>query len=81
MSKESCGGWAFPTQVNRQDGFGNNYVDSEEGMELRDYFAAKAAAALEPPKDYVGAQEAADSYAKWARKAYRMADALLKARG
>ena len=74
MSKENNGGPAFPVD-------GSKHHLPAEGMSLRDYFAAEAAAALPPPTDYCGVQETADSYAKWARKAYRMADALLKARG
>lgn len=51
------------------------------GMSMRDYFAAKAIAALDPPFDYVGDNETQRSYREWARKAYQMADALLAARG
>lgn len=82
MSKENNGGPAFPREDYQANGYERGFERlGQEGMSLRDYFAAKAASALEPPKDYVGAQETADNYAKWARKAYRMADALLKARG
>lgn len=81
MKKES-GGWAFPTQINRQDGFGNNYIDSEEGMELRDYFAGKALPDLiagysrnQGSGPYLDASP--DEIAYWA---YRYADAMLEAR-
>lgn len=47
---------------------------------LRDYFAAKAIGVIELPTDYVGAKESEESYKRWAQKAYRMADAMLKAR-
>lgn len=70
MKKES-GGWAFPTQINRQDGFGNNYIDSEEGMELRDYFAAKALQAIADP---------CHNPELLANRAYEIADAMLEAR-
>ncbi|SEP58344.1 hypothetical protein SAMN03159444_00126 [Pseudomonas sp. NFACC02] len=67
------GGAAFP-----QSGF--EQWAPEGGMTLRDYLAAKAITVLEPPDDYVGQRETADSYRKWAQKAYRMADAVLAAR-
>lgn len=47
---------------------------------LRDYFAAKAIEVMELPTDYVGIKETEESYKRWAQKAYRMADAMLKAR-
>ena len=48
---------------------------------LRDYFAAKAIGVIELPTDYVCTKETEESYKRWAQKAYRMADAMLKARG
>lgn len=82
MSKENNGGPAFPREDYQANGYDRGFERlGQEGMSLRDYFAAKASGALEPPTEYVGVQETADSYARWARKAYRMADALLKARG
>lgn len=53
---------------------------STPGMTLRDYFAAKAIGKLPPPADYVGSKETEDSYKNWAKKAYKMADAMLLAR-
>lgn len=67
---------AFPTDE-------SNYekIWSSPGMTLRDYFAAKAIGVIELPTDYVGTKETEESYKRWAQKAYRMADAMLKARG
>lgn len=65
------GGPAFPTvDANREADYGTH------GMTLRDYFAAKAMAAIWP----------APHLAEWdkneiAREAYFMADAMLTARG
>ncbi|HHU0640959.1 TPA: hypothetical protein ACT91U_001770 [Enterobacter hormaechei subsp. steigerwaltii] len=56
------------------------YHGMDSGMTLRDYFAAKAIGVIELPTDYVGTKETEESYKKWAQKAYRMADAMLKAR-
>lgn len=70
MMKDN-GGWAFPTEVNRQDGFGNNYVDSDEGMTLRDYFAAKAMAAI---------VDVTHNPELFANHAYKVADAMIEAR-
>lgn len=64
------GGPAFP------------HIDSgcgrfEEGMTLRDYFAAKA---LQNFRDQIGSQSDPEWFVKMAEGAYRMADAMLKAR-
>lgn len=80
MNNKNNGGSAFPHMIR------NVSPDTYEnlthgGMTLRDYFAAKSAQSLKPPEDFVGERETNDSYSKWADKAYRMADALLKARG
>lgn len=56
------------------------YHGMDSGMTLRDYFAAKAIGVIELPTDYVGTKETEESYKRWAQKAYRMADAMLKAR-
>ena len=83
MSRET-GGPAFPT-------FNNVSYCDEGGMTLRDYFAAKALVgalansdsgngAMEPTMMYVAShpQEACDLFATFA---YRLADAMLAARG
>ncbi|QBM23767.1 hypothetical protein E1B03_15580 [Citrobacter arsenatis] len=72
MSEQQNGGSAFPEPV----------MDFAQyrGMTLRDYFAAKAICQLTTPADYVGSKETEESYRKWANKAYKMADAMLRAR-
>jgi hypothetical protein len=74
MSNTNTGGPAFPTkQYNR------NIMAFEEvgGMTLRDYFAAKA---LQNFRDQIGSQSDQEWFVKMAEGAYRMADAMLKAR-
>ena len=70
----NTGGPAFPTQY-YQDSLTKTIIPNE-GMTLRDYFAAKAMEAsigdaTRPP---------AYTYADKAKYAYEMADAMLKAR-
>jgi hypothetical protein len=73
MSNKNTGGPAFPSGLQEQ---ADDTVDSlHKGMTLRDYFAAKAmqgmlACPVQP-------QSGADLYA---RDAYFVADAMLKAR-
>ncbi|ORM55940.1 hypothetical protein HA41_00470 [Pantoea conspicua] len=64
MSKET-GGAAFPLPM------GSETVEGCEGMQLRDYFAAKAL-------PLINGNGSVDEYAK---AAYDMADAMLRARG
>lgn len=67
---EKNGGWAFPTKE-RKSAAGFGYDHHYHGMTLRDYFAAKALTyCLECQLD------ATES----ALMAYRVADAMLKAR-
>lgn len=69
MSKET-GGLAFPTTI-------HNYGDgmySSEGMTLRDYFAAKAM------QGDMNAGVTDNEMPAVAQRAYKMADAMLKAR-
>lgn len=61
------GGPAFPAE----DGYGGHY----RGASLRDYFAAKAITGCLPGKAHHDLE--VEELARWA---YRMADALLKAR-
>jgi len=69
---------AFPRPASR----GNNYltgeedvvVDPQKGMTLRDYFAAKAMQG-----DFIAGIHF-DDFADCANRAYKMADAMLKAR-
>jgi hypothetical protein len=73
MSNKETGGPAFPSMRDMRH---NPDFDHEEGMTLRDYFAAKAMQVLiigiDPRQDH---QPALIPYA-----AYEMADAMLKAR-
>lgn len=66
MSKEETGGPAFP-----HIGIGTD----EEGMTLRDYFAAKAMMGLGCNPNHVNMTD--DEIAKWS---YNLADSMLKAR-
>ncbi|MFA6134693.1 MAG: hypothetical protein WC869_11825 [Phycisphaerae bacterium] len=55
-------------------------TDAEFTEALRDWFAGQALAGLEPPAVYVGAEETAKSHSAYARRAYRIADAMLTER-
>lgn len=72
MSDKQTGGSAFPVSevLNRN---GETIQYPSEGMTLRDYFAAKAMQAFLTPG---GSHE----YKREAEDAYKMADAMLKAR-
>ncbi|HHJ4500603.1 TPA: hypothetical protein ACQJXC_001947 [Raoultella ornithinolytica] len=72
MNKET-GGQAFPRQQWEYDGQNNVLQYQEEGMTLRDYFAAKAMQSLVSLQD-VNHPDAG------ANQAYVWADAMLKAR-
>jgi hypothetical protein len=84
MGNLDNGGYAFPIPNADFQTFKPNTVEEykrvQSGMTLRDYFAAKAIGVIELPTDYVGTKESEESYKRWAQKAYRMADAMLKAR-
>lgn len=75
------GGPAFPTENARQTGLNSWH---EEGMTLRDYFAAKAMQgfiatdALEKGLKFVSPEENERLLAK---TCYQLADAMLRARG
>ena len=66
MNAPNTGGPAFPTTVYTNESF--------QGMTLRDYFAAKAMQAEISANDWGGEIEAT------AFMAYKVADAMLKAR-
>lgn len=70
MSKHDDGGPAFPTH-------GSMGEVTHEGMTLRDYFAAKELASIHD-KALCTAPEV---YERYADHCYRMADAMLAARG
>jgi hypothetical protein len=48
--------------------------------ELRDKFALQAMTILPCPSDYIGKDETDESYAAFAEKAYRIANAMMKHR-
>ena len=62
---------AFPNE-----GF-NGWGEPFKGMTLRDYFAAKA---MQNFRDQIGSQSDQEWFDQIAKGAYRMADAMLKAR-
>ena len=64
----TTGGPAFPT---------SNGGSPDDGMTLRDYFAARA---LQNFRDQIGSQSDQEWFDQVAEGAYRMADAMLKAR-
>lgn len=68
---------AFPVAGVTSDGSGSGW--SEEGMTLRDYFAAKAMAKMcqQNWRVFESIEGEMDSVAEYA---YRMADAMMKAR-
>jgi hypothetical protein len=70
MSNIDDGGQAFPVQTPEYGGMPPSYV---EGMSLRDWFAGQMMAALIAAYDEI-------NYEAAALRAYRRADAMLKAR-
>lgn len=50
------------------------------GMDLRDYFAAKAMQGMLANKGYIYGKTADEDDANGARRAYKIADAMMKAR-
>ena len=68
MSDVDTGGSAFPTYFTG---------DHALSMTLRDYFAAKA---MQNFRDQIGSQSDQEWFDKVAQGAYRMADAMMKAR-
>lgn len=71
MTKPYDGGPAFPTVAGQ--------TVYSHGMTLRDWFAGQALAGLSSPPDATGSWSWQAKAA--AREAYRMADAMLEARG
>jgi len=67
------GGPAFPNVKNCPD-------LAEKGMTLRDYFAAKAMQGMIESAHYTGLIGGNGAQFDYARRAYEMADAMLKAR-
>ena len=71
MDKINDGGPAFPSLRELGD-----IATTDDGMALRDYFAAKAMQSYLLDKD-----RDSFTFEQWAQAAYEMADAMLKARG
>jgi hypothetical protein len=69
---------AFPTPTfSINDEARVTSVGGEGGMDLRDYFAARA---LQNFRDQIGSQSDQEWFDLMAEGAYRMADAMMKAR-
>ena len=69
---------AFPTPTfSINDEARVTAVGGEGGMDLRDYFAARA---LQNFRDQIGSQSDQEWFDLMAEGAYRMADAMMKAR-
>lgn len=68
MGKKNDGGYAFPMEATDATA----WRDCNQGMTLRDYFAAKALQAIADP---------CHSPELFANRAYEIADAMLRARG
>lgn len=81
MSKDT-GGQAFPRQSWEYDGQNKVLQYQEEGMSLRDYYAARAMGELinSYNRNNGGAPFSSDSPQEIAGYAYLYADAMLKAR-
>ena len=77
MNNKDTGGPAFPVHPDMAGQLGCVPSSSDAGMTLRDYFAAKA---LQNFRDQIGSQSDQEWFDLMAEGAYRMADAMLKAR-
>jgi hypothetical protein len=86
MSEIKDGGPAFPVST-RQAGAPNESAYGHQdnydtwqfgGMTLRDYFAAKAMAAVPMPQSHL--HDIPEAYDRIAQHAFKMADAMLRAR-
>ncbi|MFP1891045.1 hypothetical protein ACLEEJ_00415 [Lonsdalea quercina] len=76
MSKET-GGQAFPRQHWDYDRQNNALKYQEDGMTLRDYFAAKA---MQAWLTQIDPEEMEDMIERWAENSYELADCMLKVR-
>jgi len=74
----NTGGPAFPMNWVKQEAPNLNVILEQRGMTLRDYFAAKA---MQNFRDQIDSQSEQEWFEQIAQGAYRMADAMLKARG
>ncbi|EKS6746848.1 hypothetical protein [Enterobacter kobei] len=79
--KKQTGGQAFPRQQWEYDGHNNVLQYQEEGMTLRDYFAAKALSGwLASYPESCTHPIVAGNADEVAKHSYMLADAMLKAR-
>ncbi|HHJ4571948.1 TPA: hypothetical protein ACQJX9_005372, partial [Citrobacter farmeri] len=78
MGKKNDGGFAFPMEATDATA----WKDCNQGMTLRDYFAAKAMAAIVRRWDghSFGGGPNSPQYKELAEDAYYIADAMLRAR-
>ena len=76
MNNTETGGPAFPGQYDH----GDQIIESWIGMTLRDYFAAKAIAALVSHTEKDGPNRGGKAVSTLAKYAYEYADAMLEAR-
>lgn len=67
---DKTGGSAFPLPATEWNG-------ADEGMTLRDYFAAKA---MQAWVSQIPPEMMEDMMSRWAENSYEMADAMLRAR-
>lgn len=82
MSEKETGGPAFPFKFAHSN---NEYISGEDGMDLRDYFAAKAMQALITKGEQIAVHTEKGTLLLPARQgipglAYEYADAMLEAR-
>ncbi|EPQ7144209.1 hypothetical protein [Enterobacter hormaechei] len=78
MGKKNDGGFAFPMEATDATA----WKDCNQGMTLRDYFAAKAMASIVRRWDghSFGGGPESPQYKELAQDAYYIADAMLRAR-
>lgn len=79
MSNTNTGGPAFP-RSGRVSSVGLVVEEPQRGMTLRDYFAAKAISSMLAPNPVTGQFALISDFEDCAINAYKMADAMLKAR-
>jgi hypothetical protein len=77
MAQEKDGGAAFPIPDQRDTVTGEGLVQGERGLTIRDWFAGQALAGMAGHWVETPRPVDCDDYAK---RAYRFADAMLKAR-
>ncbi|HEC5301787.1 TPA: hypothetical protein QCG78_004359 [Enterobacter asburiae] len=76
MEKVNNGGPAFPREDYQANGYDKGFEKlGQEGMSLRDYFAAKAM------QGELASGDASNHVENIASRSYAIADAMLKARG